>query len=105
MIRAMIGAAALLLLSAASRAGTGELILFEKAGFNGDIYGIDRARPSIDLYWTVGSIAVHSGEKWQVCALPRYQGRCAILSDDVRDVAEAGMSDRVFSARPVHDQH
>jgi hypothetical protein len=105
MIRAVIGAGALLLLPAASPAGPGTLILFEKPGFNGDLYAIERARPSITLYWTVGSIAVHSGEKWQVCSLPRYRGRCAILSDSVRDVVEAGMSDRVFSARPVRDEH
>jgi hypothetical protein len=105
MIRITIGAAALLLLSAAAPAGSGQLIFFEQPGFNGTPYAIEGARPSLTIYWNVGSIAVHPGEKWQVCPRSRYQGSCTILSDSVANVAAAGMTGQVFSARPVRDSH
>jgi hypothetical protein len=107
MIRASIaaGVSALLLAASAPQAGAGELALFHVIGFNGDRYVIDRDRPSLLIYWTVGSVAVHPGEKWQVCSQNRYQGRCAIVSESVRDSAGAGVPTQILSARRVREGH
>jgi hypothetical protein len=105
MIRASIAAAvsSLLLAASAPQAGAGELALFHDIGFNGDRHVIERDRPSLLIYWTIGSVAVHPGEKWQICPRDRYQGRCAIVSESVRDSVAAGIPTQILSARRVRE--
>jgi hypothetical protein len=107
-----IGAAAMLLLlggngaaAAASPAQSGQLALFQQAGFNGQAYYVDRDRPSVETMWTVGSVAVHPGETWQICSRNRYQGRCVTVSDSVSDTATIGMAGQISSARRIREGH
>ena len=110
--RTMIRLAAVALLASASGAGAagkqsiareGELILFEHPDYAGDDYTTVQNQPFIQTDWNVGSIAVHSGEKWQICNKPRYGGDCITVSENVPNAAAIGIMGKVPSARRVVD--
>lgn len=101
---AVIAAAAMLPFAPASAEGTtkskteaGMLRLFKGQAFTGEMYDVDRARPSLQMDMKVGSIAVHPGEKWEVCDKPRFKGNCNILEADMANMGAV----TILSARPV----
>jgi hypothetical protein len=103
---AIIAAAAMLSVAPASAEGTaatkskteaGMLRLFKGQAFTGEMYDVDRARPSLQMDMKVGSIAVHPGEKWEVCDKPRFKGNCNILEADMANMGAV----TIGSARPV----
>ena len=85
--------------SAPSEAG--RLILFEASGYGGDMLEIDSARTQVRTPWNIGSLAVHPGERWQICARPRYQEPCIVLDRSVQDASAIGISGQIGSARPA----
>jgi hypothetical protein len=88
---------------AAKQGGTtppGELILYEMTDFNGDTTMIEEARSTVHTDWNIRSISVHPGDRWQICARPRYQ-ECIILDRSVRDAHMIGVEGQIGSARPA----
>ncbi len=75
----------------------GELLLFEGQRLTGSLYRLDRARPSLSLEFNVGSIALHPGEKWELCDQPKFRGNCLTISEDTLEIGRASIK----SARPV----
>lgn len=53
------------------------------------------------LLFTLGGRAesARAVGQWQVCTGPNYTGECEIIAGNV-DLADWGMSNRIFSARP-----
>jgi hypothetical protein len=82
-----------------SPAMPGIMILYEQTGFNGDSYEIDRDRPYVQTKWNIRSIAIHPGEKWQICNKPRYQGDCIVLPRSVNDAKLIGVEGQIGSTR------
>jgi hypothetical protein len=80
-------------------AQAGEMILYEQTNYNGDSYTIDRDRPTVKTTWNIRSIAIHPGEKWQICARPRYQGDCIVLPRSVNDAKLIGVEGQIGSTR------
>jgi Beta/Gamma crystallin len=75
----------------------GTLRLFKGQTFGGEMYDIDRARPSLQLEMTVGSVAVHPGEKWEVCDKPRFKGNCNVIDADMANMGSVAIQ----SVRPI----
>jgi hypothetical protein len=86
-----------------SQAIAGEMILYEQTNYNGDSYSVDRDRTSVVTKWNIRSIAIHPGEKWQICAKPRYQGDCIVLPRSVNDAKLIGVLGQIGSTRLVKD--
>jgi beta/gamma crystallin len=82
-----------------SPAQPGEMILYEQVNYNGDSYMVDRDRPSVTTKWNIRSIAIHPGEKWQICAKPRFQGDCIVLPRSVNDAKLIGVLGQIGSTR------
>jgi beta/gamma crystallin len=82
-----------------SPAQAGEMILYEQTNYNGDSYPIDRDRPYVKTTWNIRSIAIHPGEKWQICAKPRFQGDCIVLPRSVNDAKLIGVMGQIGSTR------
>lgn len=104
----LAGSAALAAPPAAPLAGpspaiSGEMILYEQTNYNGDSYSVDRDRTSVTTKWNIRSIAIHPGEKWQICAKPRYQGDCIVLPRSVNDAKLIGVLGQIGSTRLVKD--
>jgi len=82
-----------------SRVDKGKIGLFKGNNFDLDYYDAKGARPSISLDFDVASIAVFPGEKWQVCAKPRFQEPCMTIDKDTQNLGGVP----VLSARPIKD--
>jgi hypothetical protein len=82
---------------AKARADANTLRLYKGQKFTGESYTVDRARPSLQLEMSVGSIAIFPGEKWEVCEKPRFKGSCNIIDSDMTDLGSAAIQ----SARPI----
>jgi hypothetical protein len=82
-----------------SPARPGELALYQQLNFNGDDYTIDRSNSSIRTDWDVRSIAIHPGDKWQICNKPRFQGDCITLTESLPDASKIGVMGQVPSAK------
>ena len=87
----------------AVRAATmpGELHLYEATNFNGERYLIDSSRIQVRTDWNIRSIAVHPGERWQICARPRFRDPCIVLDRSVHDATLIGVEGQIGSARPA----
>ena len=77
----------------------GELGLFQDKKYNGEIYTIDRDNSSVKTDWNIRSIGIFPGEKWQICAKPRYKEPCIVLDRSVHDASLIGVEGQIGSAR------
>jgi hypothetical protein len=70
--------------SAAKRAGEmtmkGVLTLYEGQKFEGQSVEIKKDMPSLSYDFTIGSIGVFPGEKWELCEQTRYRGTCNVMT-------------------------
>lgn len=107
---AVVGIAAMPLLAAqgqSSGAGAkihsvpGELILYKQTNFNGEQEVVDTARGTVHTDWNIRSISLHPGERWQICARPRFRDPCIILDRNVPDATVVGIEGQIGSARPA----
>ena len=85
--------------SGASTTPAGELGLYEMTGYNGDYMMVDRAMTTVHTDWNIRSISVHPGDRWQICARPRFQGDCIVLDRSVPDATMIGVQGQIGSAR------
>jgi hypothetical protein len=86
---------------AESPARPGELALYRETNFNGEDYTIDRTNTNIHTDWDVRSIAIHPGDKWQICNKPRLQGDCITLTQSYPDASKIGVMGQVPSAKRI----
>jgi hypothetical protein len=81
-------------------ANPGELILHEMTGFQGDHYTIDSDRTAIQTDWNIRSISIHGGERWEICAKPRFRD-CIELNQSLPDASAIGVTGQIGSARRI----
>lgn len=75
----------------------GMLTLYEGQKFTGDYLEVTKDRPSISTDFTIGSVAVFEGEKWELCEGQRFKEPCIIFSGNETDMGEV----MIRSARKV----
>jgi hypothetical protein len=51
--------------------------------------------------WNIRSIAIHPGDKWQVCAKPHFAEPCITLTESLPDSSVVGINGQIGSARIV----
>lgn len=83
-------------------AGPGEMLLHRQTNYNGEYYTIDdNRRTKVQTDWVIRSIAIREGEKWEICAKPRYQ-ECIPLTRSVPDATMIGLNgNQIGSVRKV----
>jgi hypothetical protein len=77
----------------------GELILYKQANFNGETATIDNAMTTVRTQWNIRSLSVFPGDRWQICARPRFREPCIILTRSVADATMIGIEGQIGSAR------
>jgi hypothetical protein len=82
----------------------GELTLFQMQGFNGDEFVVRELGSTVHTDWPIRSVLVHPGDRWQICARPRFHDPCIILDRSVRDASAIGVDDQIGSARLAPEQ-
>jgi hypothetical protein len=81
-------------------ANPGELILHQMTDYNGDYYTIDSNRTSVETEWNIRSISIHEGEKWEICAKPRFRD-CVELTQSLPDASTIGVEGQIGSVRKI----
>ena len=77
----------------------GELILYKEQNFNGETATIDNAMTTVRTQWNIRSLSVFPGDRWQICARPRFREPCIILTRSVGDATMIGIEGQIGSAR------
>lgn len=82
----------------------GRLTLYNQTNYNGEDMEIDGQRRTLRWDYHPRSIAIHRGDRWEVCARPRYQ-ECIILNRSVADSEAIGIpaGRDIGSIRPADD--
>ena len=80
------------------------ITFFQRDGFNGRSFSTSERIANFNRYGfndRANSIRVRGG-RWEVCTAPRFEGRCVVLRrGDYPSLREAGLEDRISSARPL----
>jgi len=84
-----------------SAATPGQLILYQQTRFAGDYFIIDEPRLKVMTDWNIRSIALHPGEKWRVCAKPRFAEPCMILDQSLPESSVVGINGQIGSAKLI----
>jgi hypothetical protein len=79
----------------------GELILYKEPNFNGEQMIVNEANSTVHTEWNIRSLSLHPGDRWQICARPRFRDPCIILSRNVPDATMIGVEGQIGSARPA----
>jgi hypothetical protein len=79
----------------------GELVLYKEANYNGEQHVIDESSSTVHTDWNIRSLSVHPGDRWQICARPRFRDPCIILTRNVPDATVIGIQGQIGSARPA----
>jgi hypothetical protein len=79
----------------------GELILFQFTNYDGDDWTVEGAKSTVHTDWNIRSVAVHPGDRWQICARSRFRDPCIILDRSVPDATMIGIDTQIGSARPA----
>lgn len=76
----------------------GEMALHELKNFSGESFAVRKADTDINLRWDTGSVSIHPGDVWELCAKPLFK-ECVTVSESVKDAAAIGIVGQVRSAR------
>lgn len=98
---AMVGSAASAEKVKKSGVLKGELVLYKLVDYDGQGYVINQDTPNVTMQWNIGSIGIHEGDKWEICAKSRYREPCMTLTDSVPKAEDIGIMGGIGSARPV----
>jgi hypothetical protein len=79
----------------------GELVLYKEANYNGEQMIVNEASSTVHTDWNIRSLSVHPGDRWQICARPRFHDPCIILTRNVPDATMIGIEGQIGSARPA----
>jgi len=82
----------------------GELVLYEYKNYDGDSYPVDGPNSRSRTDWNVGSLTIHPGDRWQLCARPRFRDPCIILDRSVHDASLIGVEGQIGSIRPAPEE-
>jgi Beta/Gamma crystallin len=58
----------------------GVLTLYEGQKFEGESIEITKDMSSISYDFTIGSIGIYPGEKWELCEQTRFRGTCNVMA-------------------------
>ena len=79
----------------------GELVLYKATNYNGEQHIVNEASSTVHTDWNIRSLSVHPGDRWQICARPRFRDPCIILTRNVPDATMIGIEGQIGSARPA----
>ena len=83
----------------------GELVLYEMTNYNGDSWTVDGPSSTVHTDWNIRSVTIHPGDRWQICARPRFRDPCIVLDRSVHDASLIGVEGQIGSARPAREEN
>jgi hypothetical protein len=68
----------------------GRLMIYNQANYNGEEYEVDAPKRTFEWDYHPRSIAIHPGDRWEICARPRF-AECITLNRSVPDTTMIGI--------------
>jgi hypothetical protein len=81
-----------------------KLNLYRETNYNGELWTVETPSSTVHTDWNIRSIAVHPGDRWQICARARYRDPCIVLDRSVPDATMIGVEGQIGSARLVTEE-
>lgn len=81
----------------------GELVLYSEANFGGQRQIVRGDSPAVSTPFSIRSISIKPGERWQICANRNFQAPCTTVQRPIADATLIGVTGQVGSIRPVED--
>lgn len=80
----------------------GRLMIYNQTNYNGEEYEVDAAKRTFQWDYHPRSIAMHPGDRWQICAHPRFDA-CIVLDRSIPDTTLIGIpvGSDIGSVRPA----
>ena len=78
----------------------GTITFYDQTNYNGREDDIDDPTPRFHWDYNIRSFAIHPGDKWQICARPRFQ-ECIVLDRSIPDATMVGITASIGSVRPA----
>jgi hypothetical protein len=78
------------------------LTLYKDTNYNGEDQTFETPSSTIHTDWPIRSLAIHPGDRWQICARPRFRD-CIVLDRSVPDAHMVGIENQIGSARLAPD--
>ena len=79
----------------------GRIMLYEQKNYAGESYEVESERRSLRTGWNTHSVAIHPGDRWQLCNRARFQEPCITLDRSVPDMSVLGAAGEIGSVRPM----
>ena len=76
------------------------LLFFDRAGFRGASTSVSMGSSRMGVAAWQGSVRIRGGGAWELCDT---SGNCATIDQDVSDLSDLGLNDRITSARVVNN--
>jgi hypothetical protein len=71
----------------------GTITFYDQTNYNGRQWETDDATSRFHWDYYIRSVAIHPGDRWQICARPRFE-ECIILDRSVPDATMIGIPER-----------
>lgn len=81
----------------------GELVLYAAMNFSGQSQRVTGQRATFNAPFTIRSLSIRPGDRWQICIHPEFRPPCTTVSRPIADASILGISGPVGSIRLVPD--
>ena len=81
----------------------GELVLYGALDFGGQSQRVTGERASFSAPFTIRSLSIRPGDRWQICINPDFRPPCTTVTRPIADASILGISGPVGSIRIVPD--
>jgi hypothetical protein len=77
----------------------GELVLYAAQDFSGQSQRVTGQRASFSSPFTIRSLSLRPGDRWQICLNPDFRPPCTTVSRPIADATILGITGQVGSIR------
>lgn len=81
----------------------GELVLYAAPDFSGQSQRVTGQRASFTSPFTIRSLSIRPGDRWQICLNPDFRPPCTTVSRPIADASILGITGQVGSIRLLPD--
>ena len=81
----------------------GELVVYGALDFSGQSQRVTGERASFSAPFTIRSLSIRPGDRWQICINPDFRPPCTTVSRPIANASILGISGPVGSVRIVPD--
>ena len=82
----------------------GELVVYAAMAFSGQCQRVTGQRASFNAPFTIRSLSIKPGDRWQICINPEFRPPCTTVTRPIADASILGITGPIGSIRLIPDQ-